>query len=80
MARGLPFVYAHDDPHVSDKLPWCLKIPNDNSPVNMDCVDDFVSRLEHEERLTDRMREYAEDNMTWESQFKSVFEKIRSID
>lgn len=76
MARGLPFVYAHDDPHMSEDLPWCLKIPNDGSTINMERIDEFVNRIEHEERLPHQMREYAKENMTWESQFQKIFSQI----
>lgn len=79
MARGLPFIYAHEDPHISGNMPWCLQIPNDDSIVDMDCVDEFICRLEHEIELPDRMRKYAEENMTWETQFKIIFDRIKEI-
>lgn len=76
MARGLPFVYAHDDPHVSVDLPWCLKIPNDDSIVDMERIDEFVRKIQYEDKLPERMRKYAEENMTWESQFRKVINAI----
>ncbi len=79
MARGLPFIYAHDDPHMSADLPWCLKIPNDDSTVNMDSVDEFVKKIYQEDELPERMRKYAEENMTWESQFRKIFNRIEGM-
>lgn len=79
MARGLPFVYAHNDPHMNMNMPWCLKIPNDDSPVCMDDVDEFVKNVISMDRLSDTMRNYAKDNMSWETQFTSIFKKYEEL-
>lgn len=79
MARGLPFVYAHDDPHISDDMPWCLRIPNDDSSIDMEVIDEFVNRIRGRDDLASAMRNYAKTNMSWESQFEKVFVKINDI-
>ena len=80
MARGLPFIYAHDDPHMSEEMAWCLKVPNDDTLINMNDVDSFVQRTKGIDGLSGEMREYAKTNMSWESQFEKVFQKLKSID
>ena len=77
MARGLPFVYANEDPHLNEDLPWCIKIPDDDSAVNMEYIDEFIRRIKNEDGLSDRMREYAKNNMSWEKQFLKIFEWIQ---
>ena len=79
MARGLPFIYAHNDPHMIEDFPWCLHIPNDDSAVNMEYVDEFVSRIKGESDLPERMRKYAKEKMTWEHQFKKIFDRIEAL-
>ena len=79
MARGLPFIYAYEDPHMSEEMAWCMKTPNDDSPIDMNEVDSFVQRIKSLENLSDKMREYAKVNMTWEGQFEKIFMKLKEI-
>ncbi len=76
MARGLPFVYAHDDPHMSEDMPWCIRISNNEEPVRMDDIDLFVNRIAEIKDISNQMREYARIHMTWEAQFEKVFSKL----
>ena len=76
MARGLPFVYASNDPHIPQDAKWCLRVPNDDTPIKMQDIDTFITRLDSESHLEEKMRAYAEKNMTWEAQFKAVFRKL----
>lgn len=80
MARGLPFVYAHDDPHITDNMPWCMRIKNDSSAVPMREISDFIDRIHKCSNISSDMRQYAKDNMTWEQQFAKVFKKIDMIE
>ena len=76
MARGIPFIYAHDDPDIDECMDWCLKIPNDSTPVNMENVSMFIERIEKIPNLSERMRTYAKTEMTWEAQLQKVFEEL----
>ena len=79
MARGLPFVYAHDDPDIFPEMPWCLKIDNNEEPVDMNLVLDFIRRVKDDPEVSSSMRKYASENMTWEVQFKKVFTKLEGL-
>lgn len=76
MARGLPFVYAHDDPAIDESMEWCLRIANDDSPVPMEEVCSFVSQILKKTSIPLMMRNYAAKNMTWEAQFERVFKEL----
>lgn len=76
MARGLPFLYAHDDPDLNEKLVWCEKIPNNSSPVNMEYIKSFIERIEGVSDISIQMRKYAAEKMTWEAQFNKVINKL----
>lgn len=79
MARGLPFIYAHDDPGVKEDMPWCIKVSNDDKPIDMKKVDAFLNYLRGLPDYSQEMRNYAIENMSWESQFKNVFQKLKDI-
>ncbi|MBR5937465.1 MAG: hypothetical protein IKZ90_04250 [Clostridiales bacterium] len=72
-ARGLPFIYAHNDPHIPSDAAWCLKFSNDDTPIDMDKVYAFILSISDIEKVGNNMREYAEEYMSWEAQFKLVF-------
>ena len=76
MARGLPFVYAHNDPDIKENMPWCLKMPNNDTPIDMEQINGFVDAISKNRDLSGQMRQYAIDNMTWETQFRKVFKKL----
>ena len=74
MARGLPFIYAHDDPDLYGDYEWCLHVPNDSSFLDMNIVDSFIQKVLIDDSIKYRMREYAIQNMSWEKQFEKVID------
>ncbi len=75
MARGIPFIQgALDQSNINDN--YFMKIPNDDSDINIQNIIDFYDNIEDWEVLSKSMREYAKTNMTWESQFNLVFKKL----
>lgn len=79
MARGLPFVFAHEDPNISEGMPWCIKVPNDDSVIDMNKIDSFINALGDYRELSKKMRQYAISNMTWEAQFEKIINKIELL-
>jgi hypothetical protein len=55
-ARGLPFVMSHDDPDLPAGLPWVLKIPADESPVEIDALVNFAEDVSKLPSLAKEMR------------------------
>ena len=76
MARGLPFVYSHDDPGIKENEEWCMKVPNDDSPINMETIAEFIKSIKGKTYISAEMREYAARNMTWEAQYRIVIAKL----
>lgn len=77
-ARGLPFVCSVDDPaleHTDEPL-W-LRVSNDDSIPDMGQIVDFALKMRRDERSLEKLRGYAEKFLTWESQYRMVFEKIK---
>lgn len=77
-ARGLPFVCSVQDPSLieeGDSL-W-LQIPNDDTIPDMEDIVDFALRMREDRNHTYKLREYAREHMTWESQYKRVFKLMK---
>ena len=73
MARGLPFVYAGDDSALEGNEPYVLKIPNNDTAVDMDAVLTFMKDVEAHPQYREKMRKHAKEKMSWERQFDKLF-------
>lgn len=76
MARGLPFVYAVEDPSIPEDNGFCLLLPNDDSPLSMDQLAAFALESRRDETLPARMRAYAKTHMSWEGVLRAVLTKV----
>ena len=82
MARGLPFIYGYKDLSIPDDYPYTLQVPADEEPVDMNRVMKWIAdiRSEPSEIVSEKMREYAQEHMSWEAIFRSIFAKADTID
>lgn len=76
MARGLPFVYAVDDPSVPEDERFCLKLRNDDSPVDMAHIVRFARAAKQHADIPAQMRAYARTHMSWQGVLKTILEKV----
>jgi len=76
MARGLPFVYAVDDPDVPEEARFCLRVPNDDSPIDMAELVAFARRAKADDEVSGLMRAYAREHMSWQNVLKNVLGKV----
>ncbi|MEO2239487.1 glycosyltransferase [Dorea sp. YH-dor226] len=76
-ARGLPFVCSVQDPALIDnKENLWLRISNDDSIPDMNEIVDFAMRMRARPDHTLKLRKYAQEHMTWESQYRKIFELV----
>lgn len=71
-ARGLPFIYSVEDKVLVDGLNFALRVPDENTPIDMNVVLEFVRKTRSEREMEKSMRKYAQENMSWEKQFLKV--------
>ena len=76
-ARGLPFILALEDKSfvTADKQFWYL-VPNDDSIPDMNGIIDFALKMREDKEMIPYMRQFAEENLTWEIQYKKLFDAI----
>lgn len=76
-ARGIPFVYAGDDPGFPEDFPYAIKVPSDDSPMQIDEVLKFYSDLILRfPNYKTEMRKYAEQNFDWEQIMRRVLNTV----
>lgn len=68
MARGIPFVISYIDEDIEEGFPLSLKVPSDDSPVNMDKVIEFAKTVYEKYGTTIPyiMRDYALKKMDYQ--------------
>ncbi len=82
MARGLPFVYAYDDPGIPEDFPCCLKIEATESPVLLARLIDFARQMETRKKTGDvpgLMRETARKHMDWKPKMQAMHDFAKHV-
>lgn len=78
-ARGIPFFSSAFDADFPDSFPYRLKVPADESPIEIGTVVDFASKVLSDSNHPQKMREYAAQNLDWTvkmRKLKSFFEEV----
>lgn len=70
-ARGIPFVYSEIDTDFEDK-PYILKVPADESPIDIQAIVDFYNGLDVEPQA---IRDSIKD-LSWKRQMQKVIDEL----
>ena len=77
MARGIPFLSAVEDPFLPNDPDFALRVPNDDSPIDMEAVVAFARKAKQDYAASARMREFAIANMGWAGILRDVFARVQ---
>ena len=79
-ARGIPFVIAYEDWDFPKNFPFVYRIPKGDTPVDVSQVIKWYENLIKEHpNYSMEMRQYAEENLSWDAKMKPVIEKIKEL-
>ncbi|GAB6117183.1 glycosyltransferase family 4 protein [Thermoanaerobacter brockii subsp. lactiethylicus] len=79
-ARGIPFIIAYDDCDFTEDFEFLKKFPADESFVNIEEIISFYeSIIRKHPNYPEKMREFAEKNLSWEAKMKPVIKKIQEL-
>ena len=73
MARGIPFILSATDQSINNSDIFCLKVPEDDTPVNIEALISEMNAIKDWNQIGIKMRDYAAENMTWNKQFLKIF-------
>ena len=76
--RGIPFVISCDDVDFPDDFPYMLKVPADESPIDIGQILQFYDGIKDRD-VVKEMRDYAEKNLSWEAKLKPVINEINRL-
>jgi glycosyltransferase involved in cell wall biosynthesis len=71
-ARGIPYIMASADSDFPDEFPYILKIPGDETFVDLEKVIGFAKRVYQDPDHPQKMRHYAVDHLDWSIKMKEL--------
>jgi len=71
-ARGLPFILACKDEAFPDDANFIFKVPNDHSLID---IESIISWFESGSFNPEEIKEFAQENLGWDTQMKKVIER-----
>jgi len=77
MARGLPFVYAYDDPDIDEDFPYCKKFPALEAGLETSSLMEFARFIATRKQSSDVsgiMRAYALARMDWKPKMRALYD------
>jgi glycosyltransferase involved in cell wall biosynthesis len=76
--RGIPFIATSTDKSLPENPKFVKIFSADESPVDIRKVVEFVEICNADADLSKYMRQFAEENLTWERQLKKVIEALEN--
>lgn len=71
-ARGIPFVYGYDDTCLEGDEIFALKVANNDEPVNIEKLVEWVLNVSKDGSVAEKMRGFAKEKLSWEAQLSQV--------
>lgn len=78
-ASGVPFVIAYDDIDLEDNLPFYLRLPGDDSPIDMEKIVRWANNVLKDKDIPFYMREYALRKMDWRVRMKQLKDFLEAL-
>lgn len=75
-ARGIPYIATSKDNAIPDNRRFNLFFPATDDPIDIDKVIEFYDYIKAHPDIHRQMREYAEQNLSWEKQLKKVMDEV----
>lgn len=76
-AIGLPFINAVNDSAISSE--FSKKFPNTEEPISINEIISYFEYIKAHPEIHSQMRRFAEENLSWEKQIRTVIETINAI-
>jgi hypothetical protein len=73
IARGIPFVYAYNDPDIPSLSSFCLKYENNDTPIDIERIIEFSHEIKAKHRLSGEMRQFARERLDWRVKLRQMY-------
>lgn len=74
MARGIPFIYGRSECQVRDEWDFCISVPAEDSPVDIEEIVKFAIEVNKCNDISDTMRTIARKELSWDEQINRIID------
>jgi hypothetical protein len=78
-AMGKPFVYANTELNIDENTPFCMRIANDATPLDINAVLEFYNRVKDIPQICETMNSFAKEHYSWEAQMAQVIRCVEGL-
>lgn len=78
LANGLPVLYASNDP-LLENCEWALEVSNDDTPIDIDKLVDFVAACDAKESSRCKIRAFAKQTISWEKFANLIYSDVEAL-
>ena len=78
-AMGKPFVYANTELNIDETTPFCMRIANDATPLDINAVLEFYNRVKDIPQICETMNSFAKEHYSWEAQMAQVIRCVEGL-
>ena len=71
-AMGKPFVYANDELYIDENTPFCMRIANDATALDIEKIITFYSRVKNTPDICLTLHDFAKEHYSWDAQMAKV--------
>ncbi len=74
--NGLPFIYSGVDSDFPNSLEFIMQVDESEDEISFDRIERFFFQVGQEEKLEQRMQQYASQQLSWNKRIKELHDKI----
>ena len=78
-AMGKPFVYANTELNIDETTPFCMRIANDATPLDINAVLEFYNKVKEIPQICETMNSFAKEHYSWEAQMAEVIRCVEGM-
>ena len=78
-ARGIPFIYAGNDPDFQSNFTYILEFPSNETPIEIENIINFSMKIYKNKKHNIEMRKYALKNTDWLVKMKKLSDFFKQI-
>lgn len=78
-ARGCPFVLVGKDPDLDPNFSFCLRLSDNEEPIEINKIIDFLHDLNDNPNYQHEIRSYAVSNLDWAVKMKKLCDFLQTI-
>ncbi|MBQ7283493.1 MAG: glycosyltransferase [Oscillospiraceae bacterium] len=78
-AMGKPFVYANTELNIDENAPFCMRVENDSTPLDIEKILEFYNKVREIPDICQTMHQFAKEHYSWQAQMAEVIRQVEGM-